>query len=140
MRALQLAFIIIIINMSINIVASADIFGHMDMESKITYDADLVPEDAKAERVVNETAGSSQEKSGLVAWLATTLGGFAAAVNYVVILISSLSFNWVWLLVPSFMQGNVVIQTTITMLNIVAGLLIGVAIMEFILKRYGILD
>ncbi|KXB07145.1 hypothetical protein AKJ54_00640 [candidate division MSBL1 archaeon SCGC-AAA382K21] len=139
MRALQIAFVIILINMSLSIVASANIFGNTSLDnSKITYEPGLIP-DASSENIRNETLGSSSQ-TGLVAWLSQTVGGFTAAMGYVGYLINSLTFNWVWNLIPPFLSNNIVIVTTVTMLNVVLGLLIGVAVIEFILKRYGILN
>lgn len=129
MRAIQVAFMIIIINISLSFVSHAQIFGE---ENRISYEGEYIPQDMEVEII-------QQEVEGLSGFLIKAVGGIYKAVDYFGIMISSLSFNWVYLLVPAVMASNSLLIFIVFSMNLILGLLIAVAVIEFVMKRFGVL-
>lgn len=123
MRAIQIALLFILINLSASIVVKSDLFG-----GGLYYESELL----KNIESKSQTSISEISITNVIEQLSTQWEGLN-------LLLSALSFNWIYGLVPYFISSNTLFQYIISSLNIVLWLLIIVAVIELISKRWGIL-
>jgi len=123
MRAIQIALLFILINLSASIVVKSDLFS-----SGLYYESELLKNiESKSQTSISEISITNVIEQLSTQWTGLNL------------LLSALSFNWIYGLVPHFISSNTLFQYIVSSLNIVLWLLIIVAVIELISKRWGIL-
>jgi len=131
MKAIQIALGIITFNIALAILSSASIFG---IDNRLPYEAEIIPSELAIDTVKTEA-------TGLTGFLTDLSGGIKKSMDFFGIIIGSLSFNWInTILSATPLSGNILLSSIIFYLNVILGSLIAVAIMEFVLKRFGILS
>jgi hypothetical protein len=128
MRAVQLAFMIIIMNLSASIMIQADFFGGGDGY----YESEVVNYALKSDSDSNTllTSLKSVPVIGEIVQVATMLAMLQG-------LFSVLGFGWVSGILPVFITATPIYGYIILAFNSILAILIIVAVMELVSKQWG---